>query len=73
MQQGIHDTNMSYITTRTIVIDISVYIDWSLGTLFGTTTNHPLCGYKDKRNSEPLPYLDGDGGSTATSWLSRLF
>ena len=77
MQQTIHDTSMVYTDTCTIVIDIlnigrtGVLVD-GIHSL-EPQQNRLLCRHKGACNSTPIPYLDEDGGTTATRWLSRCF
>ena len=77
MRHSIYDTNMSYIDTCTIVIDV-FYIGWTVilarwHTIFGITQNHGLRPHEGMCYSAPLPYLDEDGGTTATHRLSWCF
>ena len=61
MQPSIHNTNMSYIDTSSIVIDI-----FNIGGT-GVLEDSILC-LEPQKPSFALPYLDEDGGTTATCW-----
>ena len=77
MQQHVDDTNMWYIDTCAIMIDI-FYIGRPGVLVNGIHRLEPqqnrlLHRHKDACNSAPLPCLDEDGGKIATRWLSWCF